>query len=321
MVEINGNIMTPKDIRKIIREIITEIGLYTLKNQTDQLKGLPNLIDPDDSTEKSPAFMSKYKRVSEMARKPKGFEIINPDFDTTEYIDKKISGISIGAIIDYIKENPGIEKSQIQTHFNFIRPQIANAIVNGLLDAGIIAKAGSITTDDETGEITVDNEPETPSYRADAEDFFVGKRGGNFFNGEQTELEPESETAEEIPDEFDIPENPEIPELPTEDNIDTQSRMSDEDYKAWMEYGKYKERLAKIKMALLQTKKSRRGGDDLSLDINSELGRLIDKKAEYETHIQDIVNSNSYVKNKISKYNPSETEIMERFQKLANITL
>ena len=56
---------------EIIREEITgalnETGLYNLKNMADTKKGLPQTIDPDDATEKSPDFLRKYKKVSEVA--------------------------------------------------------------------------------------------------------------------------------------------------------------------------------------------------------------------------------------------------------------
>jgi hypothetical protein len=59
-----------KKLEKIIKEAILEViaegnKLYTLKNQTDSAKGLPSTLDPDDATEKSPAFTAKYKSVSE----------------------------------------------------------------------------------------------------------------------------------------------------------------------------------------------------------------------------------------------------------------
>jgi hypothetical protein len=40
-----------------------EMGLYALKNPADSSKGLAQTIDPDDATEGSPAFKSKYKKV------------------------------------------------------------------------------------------------------------------------------------------------------------------------------------------------------------------------------------------------------------------
>ena len=70
-------------IRRIFQKIIinelSEAGLFTLKNPADTNKGLAPTVDPDDTTEKSPQFLSKYKKVSESdieeARKAGGYKI------------------------------------------------------------------------------------------------------------------------------------------------------------------------------------------------------------------------------------------------------
>lgn len=296
--------MTPKQIRAVVKEVIEEAGLYTLKNPTDATKGLSSVIDPDDNTEKSSAFQQKYKKVTEMARRAKGYQIVDPEFNTAPYATKMISGVSIAAVINYIKENPGVEKKDIQTQFNFVRPQIANALMNGLKDAGIIAKMGETAVDDETGETTVANEPEETSTPASMEDFFIGGRTGGFFSTGQAEPEIEAE--------------PEMPELPIE--RPSVGGLSDEDYNAWMDYSKFKERLARTKSALIQAKKMGKGRDDLSSG-SSEIERLTKLKSSLEQRVQNIIDSNEYVKNKVEqeKNAPSEDEIMERFQKLANI--
>jgi hypothetical protein len=56
-------------IKRMVREEMMGEGnkLYALKKQTDSSKGLPSTIAPDDNTEKSQAFLTKYKPVSEMA--------------------------------------------------------------------------------------------------------------------------------------------------------------------------------------------------------------------------------------------------------------
>jgi len=54
-------------IREEIAGALNEGGIFTLKNpSTDTKKGLPLTLDPDDSTEKSPDFLRKYKKVSEI---------------------------------------------------------------------------------------------------------------------------------------------------------------------------------------------------------------------------------------------------------------
>jgi hypothetical protein len=309
--------MTPKQIRALIKEVILEATNAIISTKTGT-KTIPYKNTSELTALKSDPNVRSIEttggqKIKEMARKAKGYQIIDSEFDTTPYATKTVSGISIASIIDYIKENPGVEKKDIQTQFNFIRPQIANALINGLKDAGIIAKMGEIEVDDETGEVTVTDEEPVATTRLDAEDFFVGNRKGSFFNTSKPEISDE--------DEMDIPEEPEIPELPA--NRPSIGGLSDEDYNAWMEYSKFKERLARTKSALIQTKKMGRGRDDISLG-SDEIERLQNLKISLEQRIQNIINSNEYVKNKIEQERlPDEDKINEsikkRLQQLANI--
>lgn len=136
------------------------------------------------------------------------------------------------------------------------------------------------------------------------EDFFIGGRTGEFFPSGMPQPEEEEE--------------PEMPELPMD--RPSVGGLSDEDYNAWMDYSKFKERLARTKSALTQAKKMGKSRDDLSLG-SSEVERLTKLKASLEQRVQSIIDSNEYVRNKVEqeKNAPSEDEIMERFQKLANI--
>ena len=315
--EINVNIMTPKQIRALIKEVILEATNAIISTKTGT-KTIPYKNTSELTTLKSDPNVRSIEttggqKIKEMARKAKGYQIVDSEFDTTPYATKTVSGISIASIIDYIKENPGVEKKDIQTQFNFIRPQIANALINGLKDAGIIAKMGEIEVDDETGEVTVTDEPETQTSRAGVEDFFIGNRKGSFFNTSEPEISDE--------DEMDVPEEPEIPELPAD--RPSIGGLSDEDYNAWMEYSKFKERLARTKSALIQAKKMGRSRDDLSSGSN-EIERLQNLKTSLEQRMQNVVNSSEYVKNKIEQDRlPDEDKINEsikkRLQQLANI--
>lgn len=302
--------MTPKELRKLVKEVINETTNAIIATKTGT-KTIPYKNSSELNSLKSDPNISSIEttggqRIKEMARKAKGYEIIDPEFDTMPFINKKISGVSLADIIDYIKENPGVEKKEIQTHFGFVRPQIANAIVSSLETSGIVAKAGSIVVDDETGEVTIADEPESQSA-VSGEDLFIGNKTGNFF----TLNSPTEE------DEFEAPEEPEITDIPNEPISDV-PRMSDEDYNAWMDYMKFKERAARTKSALIQLKKQKRGGDDISSSSNEEQ-RLLTKKNEYEQRLKDIVASNEYVRKRVAKEDNVEDEIMERFQKLANI--
>ena len=80
LTELEGNEDNVKKVKELQSEIkklegakakldgkkkVKEAGLYTLKNPADTTKGLSQTIDPDDATEKSPQFQSKYKKVAE----------------------------------------------------------------------------------------------------------------------------------------------------------------------------------------------------------------------------------------------------------------
>jgi len=306
---INGNKMQSKHLRSLIREAISEIlgedinALVTTKkgvtknvtvknaSELDPLKRDSNVVDIDTTTGAN---------IKEMARPPKGYVLVDPEFDTTEYV-KRISGVSLADIINFFKENPGAEKAEVQTQFGFVRPQIANAIVNSLVDTGILAK------NDIPGE---EGEPAAePNYNIGAEDFFVGSRLTNIPTRTVGTEEDEMEDMEQA--------------LEPEMAVPVQSNISDDDYAAWMDYSKYAERLGRTKSAITQYKKQRQSGDDLSSESN-ELERLIALKTSLEQRIANIVNTNDYVKTRAEQgAMESEDEINEvvlkRLKKLANI--
>jgi hypothetical protein len=317
-IDINVNKMKSKYIRTLIREAIKEAIQkatvdYTNPNIPDKVLNIDSSdASTIDNLKRDPNVRSASigtKKIKEMARRAKGYELVDPEMDETVYGNITYSGTSLANVITFFKDNPGSEKSDVQRHFGFVRPQIANAVVNELITAGILAPAGSITTDQETGEITIAPEEE-PEYRLGAEDFFVGNKMSkgldSYFSSDISMEEPEMEE----------PEEPEIPNLPIErTNI---GGLPEDDYQAWMEYSKYKERLARTKSALIQLKKQRRGGDDLSYSSN-EIERLSNLKSSLEQRLKNIVDSSEYVKNKLSQSDESEEEIVERFQRLANI--
>lgn len=303
---INGNKMQSKHLRSLIREAISEIlgedinALVTTKkgvtknvtvknaSELDPLKRDSNVVDIDTTTGANIKEAQKYT-------------LVDPEFDTTEYVNKRISGVSLADIINFFKENPGTEKKRIQIQFGFVKPQIANAIVNALADEGILFRND---TPGREGELTVE-----PNYNIGAEDFFVGNRLTSIPTRTVGTDEDEMEDMEPVLE----------PELSTP----VQSNISDNDYKAWMAYSEYAERLGRTKSAITQYKKQRQSGDDLSSKSN-ELERLIALKTSLEQRIANIVNTNDYVKTKAEQSAvESEDEINEvvlkRLKKLANI--
>lgn len=288
------------------------------------------------------------QKIKEMSRRPRGYQLIDPNFDATPYIGKKVSRVPLVDIINYIRENPGVEKLEIKNHFGFVRFQIVNAIINGLKDAGIVAKSNEIEVDDETGEVTITPEEPSPDSPVEVEDYFIGdklKTRGLGVPGDEGSVPPfvKNKNIEDIEDVEDIDGIETDKDINNVDNIETsddtedvdtvnipdtpeeqptkKGRMSDTDYKAWMDYMKYTERAAKVKAALTQVRKQNKRGDDLNVK-NNEADKLLAKKLEYEDKIKNIISSNEYVRNRVKNELSEQAineEIIKRFKKLANI--
>ena len=299
----NPELMKSKELRKIIRESITEVldegnRLFALKKPVDSIKGLPSTIDPDDATENSPAFIAKYKPVSEsdideLARKAKGYRLADDNIDTTPFAAKNISGVNMADVINYFRENPGAEKTGLQSNFNFKRPQIANAIVNALKDAGVLVKLGA------EGEPEIGGDAPTSVTATDAEDMFVGGAENPlsmYFDGEQNADGSE-----------DFEQEPEAGEIEKAEPVNT-SNVSDEDMDASYKYTELERRLAAAKSNILKIRKSKPGAGDIKDVPSDELQRLRDLKISLEKRIADLKASSAYVR-KIS--NTPEPEDLE----------
>ena len=173
----NTNKMKSKELRKIIREAILEVLSEDMSADKAAQDAKKIAIDKEIiALQKTKAELSKKTsplaelELDEMARIAKGYKLTNDNVDTSRFT-KRISGVSLADVIEYFRENPGAEKKSLQAHFNFARPQIANAIVNGLMDAGVLTKLGA------GGE---EEAPETQAQApaaTDAEDMFIGGSG------------------------------------------------------------------------------------------------------------------------------------------------
>lgn len=316
--------MKSKQLRALIYEAIMEVltedtnALVTTKGGTKavSIKNPADLADLKSDSNVSGIETTSGQKIKEMSRKAKGYELVDPDFDSSPYATKLISGVSLGDVLEYIKENPGVEKSDIQKYFGWVRPQIANAVINSFSDANIISKTGEVSIDPETGDTIIAEPTEEPEGPLSAEDFFVGnrmaQRRGSMFGST-----PEPEVTPTEDDELEIPEEPTIPELPI-NREPLPSGLSDEDYNAWTEYVKYKDRLVRTKSALIQIKKLSRGGDDLNSE-STEIDRLRAKKVEYEQRMQDILASSKYVQDRLNKEPELNEAVLKRFRLLANI--
>ena len=226
--------------------------------------------------------------LDEMARTPKGFRLADENFDAAPYANKRVSGVSLQDIINYFRENPGADKKSLQGQFNFARPQISNAVVNALLDAGVLVKLGA------GGEVEATPEPgeETAPKATDPEDLFMGGAEdplSMYFDGE-----PNADGSEDF--------EPEAGEL--EKAEPAAGSMSDEDYEAFMKYDELKRRLDATKSNILKTRKSRGTAGDIADKPSTELQRLRDLKKSLEDRINDLVAGSDYLKKKLAKDMP-----------------
>lgn len=292
--------MKVKQLRRLIREAVNEVL---------------NEVDTQGAIHVKPGDIAKIKMytskgidvaedptIKEMARIPKGFRLADPNLDTTTYT-KTISGTPLSAILDYFKENPGVDVKSVQSQFNFVRPQIANGLVKGLLDAGVLTKltaAGEEVAPVAPGE-------EAPTQATEPEDLFMGSSENPlamYFDNE-----PNNSGEEDFNDE----EEPTTGEL--EPASPTTGGMSDEDYEAFMKYDDLKNRLDATKSNILKMKRSKKGGmmGDLADKPSDELTRLQTLKSSLEDRVNALVAGSKYLQKKIEKqtgkvYEPIEVE-------------
>ena len=292
-----------KKLEKIIKEAILEVmaegnKLYTLKNQSDSAKGLPSTLDPDDATEKSPAFTAKYKSVSEgeldeMARISIKYKI--GDLSKLDDLSDKVKNSKgVTGIIDYLQANGEASVAEIAKE-KFDRPQQAiNPVVQSLVASGVLEPVGGTgiaasRVDKKTGKVA----PPTTKQTLEPEDFFIGK--GKF---DGPAFEPSDE---EVAASFararaagDGGEEEFVANL-KKDAPKVKPTISDEEYNKLMKFLDYKERLRKIESALRQNKKISKGGDDMISKDRGEAEKLSNMKTDLENRIEDLVAGSEYL--------------------------
>jgi hypothetical protein len=294
--------MKVKQLRKLIRESISEIlnedpeQVKKLKLQAANLKKQAADIESAEATK-------ELSSIKEMARIPKGFRVSDPNLDTSSYT-KTISGTPLSAILDYFKENPGADVRSIQTQFNFVRPQIANGLVKGLLDAGILTKLTA------GGEVVAPVEPgeEAPVQATEPEDLFMG-------NAENPlSMYFDNEPNDDGTEDFNTDEEPTVSDL--EPASAAAGSMSDEDYDAWMKWSDLNDRLSATKSNILKAKRNKGGKvmGDIGDTSSSEVPRLVTLKQSLEDRMNALVAKSKYLQSKIEKetgkaYEPIETDI------------
>ena len=216
----NANKMKSKELRKIIREAILEVlseTTYAGKGSIDNIKRDPkynSLTQTAKTNVVNDLNRGNDVELDEMARIAKGYKLTNDNVDTSRFT-KRISGVSLADVIEYFRENPGAEKKSLQAHFNFARPQIANAIVNGLMDAGVLTKLGA-GGEEEAPETQA---PEAP-VATDAEDMFIGGSGdplAMYFDGKPNDDGSEDFNDDEEPTIDDLEPAEKRPSRPSTD--------------------------------------------------------------------------------------------------------
>jgi hypothetical protein len=303
-------LMKAKQLRRIIREAIQEvlsednnalvttktgIKTVTFKNPTE-LNTLKSDSNVSSITTTSGQKIKESDELDELARIAKGYKISDDNIDVSQFANKKVSGVSISDVIDYIRENPGVEKKEIQTHFNFVRPQIANALVNALLDSGIIVKLGA------GGEVEAIPEPgseQEPSTQAtEPEDLFMGSAENPlsmYFDDV-----PNDNGEEDINDE-DEPTVGDIEQIPV-----SAANISDADYESFMKYTDLKSRLDSTKSNILKVRRRKGELGDISDQPSDELSRLQTLKKSLEDRIKELVSNSDYLKKRLSKSGDEE---------------
>jgi len=287
--------MKSKELRKIIREAIADVLNEDMGADQAAQTAKKIAIDKEIiALQKTKAELSKETsplsedNVDEMARIPKGYRLTDDNVDTTRFT-KTISGTSLADVINYFRENPGTDKKALQTQFNFARPQIANAIVNGLMDAGVLTKLGAGGEEEAPGV-----QAQSPSA-TDVEDMFVGSAENPlamYFDGE-----PNDDGSEDMNE----PEAGEIEKAPMA------GQLSDEDFEAFLKASTLEDRIAKVKSNILKAKRSK-SDNEFETEPSTEVQNLRDLKVSLEKRLADLVAGSKYLQ-KRSGVEPEDIEM------------
>jgi len=133
----------------------------------------------------------------------------------------------------------------------------------------------------------------------------------DFIQGDMTDAEVDATFAKAMAAGDDEPEMGDIEKSST-----SASKISDNDYEAFMKVSDLENRLASTKSNILKLKKGKSDAGDISDRPSNELVRLRDLKASLEKRIDDIVASSKYLQQRQEKvtgkkYEPIEIEDVE----------
>jgi hypothetical protein len=290
--------MKAKQLRRIVQEAIASVLNEDAAADQAAQTAKKSAIDKEIiALQKTKAELSKETSplaetdIDEMARIAKGFRLADPNIDASQYATKRVSGTSLSDVIEFFRANPGAEKTALQAQFNFVRPQIANALVNGLLDAGVLVKLGAGGEE----EAPVAPGETAPVQATEPEDMFMGSAENPlsmYFDGE-----PNIDGSEDFNDD----EEPDAGEI--EKSNMAAGGMSDADYEAFMKYDELNNRLNATKSNITKAKRSKSSGvaGDLSDKATTDVPRLITLKQSLEDRMNDLVKGSKYLQTKIEK--------------------
>lgn len=305
--------MKKSQLRSLVRKAITEVISEATQKSTIDYKNpsMPDKIldlDPSDTAtidklKRDPDVASAnigVKKIKEMARPRIAYKLgddYEDKLDQLPYATSPKRMAWINGIINFVAERETATIPEIATErFNLPQQRIAGYVVD-LMRLGVLvpAEEGVVpqamrNTPVVGGEEGDEGEEEIPTDSRDVADLFIGNVDPkSLYLGRQS-------AGEEQPSE----EEPEMGNL--EPLQVTGTRMSDEDYAAFIKYDELKQRLSATKSNLLKTKKAGRSSDDLK-DISSsnEVARLTKLKSSLEDRIKELVQNSPYLQAKLEK--------------------
>lgn len=308
--------MKKSDIKKLIQEAIQEIlnentAIISTKTGSkfipfkDRKELEPLRQDPNVSKIEDTAGNKIKEADLDEAKK---FKLIDPNLDTSRFADKRISRVSLQDILDYIKDmnDTGVEVSQLQKQFGFVRPQIANNIMTGLFQSNIVGKVigGELQKFQQPAATPAGEEPAGEEDGNEEPDVMATEPGY-----EDTGIVDKDLSDEEIEASFAKAKaaDEEEPEADFGTGGAAGAQMSDEDYEAFMKYTELESRLNKVKSDIQKIKRSKGSTPgDIKDKPSNELKNLLDLKMRLQDKMNDVLATSDYLKARQAKINKAE---------------
>jgi hypothetical protein len=305
--------MKAKQLRRLIREAIEEVlseETFAGKNAIADLEsdaGYAALSTDAKANAKKELQKGGSVTLEGDLSEAKTYRLADPNFDTSTFADKRIRGIAVSTMLDWIKNNPGVSAKRFKEEFGFPKEQAANAFLNAFHQSGILTKLSS------GGEEINVRQPAAPGEEEESEEVVTGPESFLIGRGDPLagmfDNTPNADGSEDFNDE----EEPTVGDIEPGEPATT-GGMSDEDYEAFMSYDTLRNRLAATKSDL--NKLRRRKGSvagDISDKPSNEEQNLRNLKKSLEDRINALVAKSTYLQKKVEKetgkaYEPIEVE-------------